>query len=258
MEKVSFNSVYLGFAPACTPTRGGAGGTLGDLGQRGLSKEARWPRANLLSKAQEAHLHFYSVRLAWGRNTQRLATPESAESQRHCPVGCQQSLAAWGEGQKPAMPAGGLLPLPTRVPAGVPLTEAWPGSPPPARPRTSLLGGPCGPGREVLGGAPLGPQGLSCGQAGLPGSSGEFAKGWRARTRHLHAEFNSDSFEVVRGQPDTALWGTESALEFFFLFGGCTGPQSGRFLGDMSARREEGGFYAAKGAPRWISSPRGE
>ena len=123
---------------------------------------------------------------------------------------------------------------------------------------SSLLGGPCGPGVEVLGGAPLGPQGLSCGQAGLPRSSGELAKGWRARTWHLHAEFNSDSFEVVRGQPDTALWGTESALEFFFLFGGCTGPQSGRFLGDMSARREEGGFYAAKGAPRWISSPRGE
>ena len=112
MDKVSFNSVYLGFAPACTPTQGGGRGwregNPGRPGQRGLSKEARWPRAHLLSKAQEAHLHFYSVRLAWGRNTQRLATPESAGSQRHCPVGCQQSLAAWGEGQKPAMPAGSL------------------------------------------------------------------------------------------------------------------------------------------------------
>ena len=111
----------------------------------------------------------------------------------------------------------------TRVPAeGCPRTEAWPGSPPLARPpypRTiSRLGGPGGPGVEVLGGAPLGPQGLSCSQAGLPRSSGAFAKGWRARTRHLDAEFNSDSFEVVRGQPDTALLGPESALEIFFFW----------------------------------------
>ena len=149
MDKVSFNSVYLGFAPACTPTQGGGRGwregNPGRPGQRGLSKEARWPRAHLLSKAQEAHLHFYSVRLAWGRNTQRLATPESAGSQRHCPVGCQQSLAAWGEGQKPAMPAGGLLPLPTRVPAGVPRTKAWQGSPPPARPPHKPPGRPLWP-----------------------------------------------------------------------------------------------------------------
>ena len=151
MEKVSFNSVYLWFVPACTPTRGQGGGrgALGDLGQRGLSKEERWPRANLLSKAQEAHLHFYSVQLAWGRNTQGLATPESAGSPRHCLEGCQQSLAAWGEGQKPAKPAGGSLPLPTRVPAGVPQDRGLaslpsPGPPPhkpPGRPGWPWSGG---------------------------------------------------------------------------------------------------------------------
>lgn len=149
----------------------------------------------------------------------------------------------------------------TRVPTeGCPRTEAWPGSPPLAPPTISRLGGPGGPGVEVLGGAPLGPQGLPCSQTGLPRSSGAFAKGWRARTRHLDAEFNSDSFEVVRGQPDMALLSPESALEiFFFFFGGCTGPQSGRFLGDRSARSPRGRrLLCSRGSPLgWISSPRG-
>ena len=68
---------------------------MGDLRQRGQSEEERWPRANLLSKTQEAHLHFYSVRLAWGSNTQRLATPQSARSQRHSSRGVS---GAWRPG----------------------------------------------------------------------------------------------------------------------------------------------------------------
>ena len=70
---------------------------MGDLGQREQSDEERWPRANLLSKAQEAHLHFYSVRLAWGSNTQRLATPQSSRSQRHSSGGVSR---AWRPGVK--------------------------------------------------------------------------------------------------------------------------------------------------------------
>lgn len=140
----------------------------------------------------------------------------------------------------------------TRVPTeGCPRTEAWPGSPPLAPPTISRLGGPGGPGVEVLGGAPLGPQGLPCSQTGLPRSSGAFAKGWRARTRHLDAEFNSDSFEVVRGQPDMALLSPESALEifFFFLVAAQGLKVDDSWVTGQLAHREEGGFYAAEGAP---------
>ena len=70
---------------------------MGDLGPREQSDAERWPRANLLSKAQEAHLHFYSVRLAWGSNTQRLATPQSSRSQRHSSGGVSR---AWRPGVK--------------------------------------------------------------------------------------------------------------------------------------------------------------
>ena len=62
VEKVSFNSVYLWLVSACTPTQKEGVG-LGRPRQRGLSKEERWPRANLLWKAQEAHLHFCSAGL---------------------------------------------------------------------------------------------------------------------------------------------------------------------------------------------------
>lgn len=216
---------------------------MGDLRQRGQSEEERWPRANLLSKAQEAHLHFYSVRLAWGSITQRLATPKSTGSLRHSSGGVRR---AWRPGVKvksqPRLQGVHFLSQ-TRVPAeGCPRdqgTKAWPDSPPPARPWWPWGGG-------TRRRPPPGRQGLSCSQAGLPSSSREFTKDLRARTWHRDAEFKCDSFEVVRGQPDTALLGTESALNFLFFFW---------WLHRASKWAIPG--YAAKGAPRWISSPRG-
>ena len=52
-----------------TPRRKGE--TRGNLRQRGLSERRAFPSADLLSKAQKADLHFYSVRLVCGSNTQR-------------------------------------------------------------------------------------------------------------------------------------------------------------------------------------------
>lgn len=51
-------------------------------------------------------------------------------------------------------------------------------------------GGSGGPGVEVSGGAPLGYQDLFGRQPGFPSSSGEFAKGWRARVPRLVGELN--------------------------------------------------------------------
>ena len=121
-------------------------------------------------------------------------------------------------------------------PQGCPRTEAWPGSPPPARPPTSLLGGPGGPGVEVLGGAPLGPEACPAVRLAFPAVPGNLP---RAGGPELSICMQSSILipsrwsEVSQTQPFGAL---RVPSNFFFFFGGCTGPQSRRFLGDMSAR----------------------
>lgn len=61
--------------------------------------------------------------------------------------------------------------------------------------------------------------------------------------------------EVSQTRP---FWALRVPSKFFF-FGGCTEPQSGRFLGDMSARSPRGRLLlCSRGSPLgWISSPRG-
>lgn len=136
----------------------------------------------------------------------------------------------------------------TRVPAeGCPRTEAWPGSPPLARPPYPPHHKP--PGRPWWpwgGGIRRCPPGTSRPilQSGWP--SPQF---WGIR-QGPDAEFNSDSFEVVRGQPDTALLGPESALEiFFFLVAAQSLKVDDSWVTCQLAHREEGCFYAAEGAP---------
>lgn len=84
-----------------------------------------------------------SVLLAWGSNAQRLATPESAGSLRHSSGGVNR---AWGEGQKPATPAGGSLPLPdTSAHGGVPQDRGLARLPSPVPPHHKPPGRPWWP-----------------------------------------------------------------------------------------------------------------
>lgn len=69
IENVNINSVYLLFLPVYTPRRKGE--TRGNLRRRGLSESSAFPSADLLPKAQNADLHFCSVRLVCGSDTQR-------------------------------------------------------------------------------------------------------------------------------------------------------------------------------------------
>lgn len=147
------------------------------------------------------------------------------------------------------MPAGGSFPLLTLVPSeGCPAAHR---TRPGQDPLLSVLLGP--PWARASGGAPQGCPGLSPRQAGPPSRSGRFgraggqgaASGWRVKL--------SDSFEVIRGQPDMSPLGTQRTLEFRWAVAHCI--QGGDSLATRQPAGRKAAFTWRQERSLWLPEP---